>query len=99
MTPDQAAVLTAVAELAETISLVGLLMLFSYLMLTDRLNSKGRLQREIDRADRAETQRDEAIAIGRDQTDAVKELAGVQRETLQYVRDAFMRRGGSSGGW
>lgn len=93
MTPEQAAGLEIIRQGGLVLAVVGLVIGF-WLFLTERLVPAGRLKEANERTTKAESQRDEAMALAKSQTEATKEVGSAARETLQYLRDNLPRRRG-----
>lgn len=76
-------------DVATRIGSTGLLTLWLWMMLTDRLHTAKRVAEANTRAEGAEKQRDTAFDIARGQVEATKELAQANRQVLDFVRDRF----------
>lgn len=63
-----------------------------FMFMTDRLYTPKRVIEANERTEKAERQRDEAMAIAKAQTDVAKEAGTTAREILQYLRDNLPRR-------
>jgi hypothetical protein len=73
---------------------MGALVIWLWMMLTDRLHTAKRVEEAHRRTELAEKQRDDAMQIAREQTAAVKELAEAQESALDWMRSALSGRSG-----
>lgn len=84
----------ALSDLLTKGGVVAGLAFFAWLFLTDRLFTKARVQEYADRAEKAETQRDDAFDIARASTQAVKDLTATNQAVLDFVKSTLASRSG-----
>lgn len=89
------------AEVVDLPSILGLLkdggllagtVILIFLLITDRIPTKGRLDAETERAVRAETQRDEALELAKSATQGMSELTTANKAVLEWAKTLLAGR-------
>lgn len=84
--------LPQLVDIVTTLGTTGLLTVWLWMMITRRLVTFGELEEANGRTEKAEAQRDEAMAGWRGQTAATNELTAANSAVLDFVKSSLIGR-------